>query len=137
MVKEKTTFAAFKYLVNLKNKQTISHIQYEKLGIQEYLMEGNKNLKVSKFIFKARSRTLDIKLHKKWKYEDKLCVGCKVREESEEEVLTCKFLGEEDEILTKPIDYNWFFGGLIDDMVLVAQEMMKRMNKRKKILDNG
>ena len=51
--------------------------------------------------------------------------------------MTCKFLGEEDEILTKPIDYNWFFGGLIDDMVLVAQEMMKRMNKRKKIRDNS
>ena len=33
--------------------------------------------------------TLDIKLQKRWKYQDTTCVGCGVREESGDELLTC------------------------------------------------
>ena len=58
-----------------KNRQTkIKQIGYEKLELQEYLMDGNKNINTSKFIFKAK--TLDIKTHKGWKYDDKTCIGC-------------------------------------------------------------
>jgi hypothetical protein len=54
LVKEKTLLAAFKYLTSEKNKQTkIKQISYEKLEIQKYLMDGNKNIETSKFIFKA------------------------------------------------------------------------------------
>ena len=55
IVKEKTTNAAFQYLIKEKNKQSkISHINYSKLEIQEYLLEGNKNIKIAQLIFKSR-----------------------------------------------------------------------------------
>ena len=76
MVKEKTVQAGFKYLMNEKQKQSkISHIKYDELKIQEYLLDGNKNIEISKFVFKARSKCLDIKTQKKWKYKDIICIS--------------------------------------------------------------
>ena len=80
--------SAFEYLKVQQNKQEkIRKIKYEKLEMQEYLAEGDRNNNVSKIIFKARGMTLDIKMHKKWKYEDTLCTGCNVSEESGQELL--------------------------------------------------
>ena len=62
MVKDKTEKAAFKYLEGEKQKQTkIAKIEHEKLQIQGYFIDGNCNTKLAKLIFKARSKTLDIK----------------------------------------------------------------------------
>ena len=136
LVKEKTLLAAFKYLTSEKNKQTkIKQISYEKLEIQKYLMDGNRNIDTSKFIFKARAKTLDIKTQKSWKYDDKICIGCNVREETGNEILKCWYLGKET--LTKPIDYDMFYGESVSDMILVATTMMIKMKKRQTIIDNG
>ena len=122
MVKEKVKLAAFNYLIAQQKKQTkILDIQYKTLEMQEYLLEGNKSIEVSKFIFKARSKTLDIKMQRKWKYEDKLCTGCKVREETGEEILTCTYFEETDEENAKPMTYDMFYCGSISDMILVAK----------------
>ena len=102
--------------------------------MQEYLLARNKNINVSRFIFKARSQTVDIKMQKKWKYVDKTCVGCVVREESGDEILTCWFFGNEE--MVKPVKYNMFYGAL-SDMLLVANCMMKKMKARQTIIDNG
>ena len=84
---------------------------------------------MSTLIFKARGETLDIKLQKRWKYEDELCSGCKNEEESGNEILRCKYLGEENEKLS----YSMFFSENVDDMVLVGKEMLKRLKVRKRI----
>ena len=77
LVKERTAAAAFKYLLEIKNKQTtISHIKYDDLQMQEYLMDWNRNTEISKFRFKARSMTLNLKTQKSWKYSYSLCVLC-------------------------------------------------------------
>ena len=126
-MEEKTQLAAFKYLTEQQKKQSkILHIKYKSLDLQEYLLAGNKNINVSRFIFKARSQTLDIKMQKKWKYEDKNCIGCKCREES----------GEGKEQMVKPVQYDMFYGEL-SDMLLVANCMMKKMKARQTIIDNG
>ena len=135
LVKEKVKLAAFSYLIEQQKKQSkILHIQYKSLELQEYLLEGNKNINVSKFIFKARSQTLDIKTQKKWKYDDKACVGCNVREETGEEILNCWYFGKDEQ--TKPITYDMFYGA-ISDMIMVANVMMKKLKVRENILDNG
>ena len=68
VVKEKTKQAAYKYLIGQKSKQSkISDIKYSKLEMQSYLAEGDRDARLSKLIFKARGRTLDIKMDKKWK----------------------------------------------------------------------
>jgi hypothetical protein len=136
LVKQKTEEAGFAYLIKEKNKQKkISHLNYVKLEMQEYLLEGNRNTKISKLIFKARGRNLDIKTHKKWRYEDKICVGCNRNEESEEEFLACEGFCGENDILVDKISYSWLFGDSVDKMVIVAKEIRKRLNLRKKILD--
>ena len=73
--------------MEMKEKQSkMANLKYDSLEIQNYLVDGNKNTKLSKLIFKARSLTLDIKLQKKWKYEGTICVGCDVSEESGDEM---------------------------------------------------
>ena len=74
----------------------IKQLKYRKLATQEYLVEGNENTESSKFIFKARGRNLDIKKHKKWKYEDSYCVGFKTRIENEQDLIDCPELKVEN-----------------------------------------
>jgi hypothetical protein len=141
IVKEKTTVAAFDYLIQQKDKprkdgkmSKISIIKYEKLELQQYLNYGNT--KISKFISKARSQTLDLKIQKKWKYSDLLCSGCHEREESGEELLSCDSFGSYKTEEIKP-HYSWFYDDSVSDMVYCAKVMIKRMEIRQKILENG
>ena len=65
LVKCKAKSAAFSYLEEQKNKQEkIKDIFYSNLEMQEYLSDGDRNVNVSKMIYKARGKTLDIKLQK-------------------------------------------------------------------------
>ena len=85
---------------NEPGKQTkIAHLQYSKLELQD----GNKNTKISKLIYKARGKNLDIKTHKKWKYKDNLCIGCNIRIETEDELLSCPGFSEQGEATTEEI----------------------------------
>ena len=69
LLKEKSKVAAFKYLTGEKLKEKkICHIEYEKLDIQEYLLNGDRNINVSTFIFKARSKTV----HSRYKNAEKM-----------------------------------------------------------------
>ena len=104
--------------------------------MQEYLLEGNKNTYISRLIFKARGRNLDIKTHKKWKYDDDLCVGCGINVESEEELITCESLSANNEKASENYSYNWFFGDSVMKMVMVAKMIDKRIKNRKKILED-
>ena len=77
LVKEKTTETGFKYLLEEKAKQSkILNLQYNKLEMQEYICEGSRNKEITQVIYKARGKSLDIKTHKNWKYEDLQCIGC-------------------------------------------------------------
>ena len=61
------------------------------------LMETAKK-NIAKLIFKAKSKTLDIKTQKKWKYADTKFIGCKNKEESGDEILICENLSKEVEL---------------------------------------
>ena len=138
LVKDKTEKAAFKYLHEEKQKQTkISSLQYQKLEIQEYFIDGNCNKKVSKIIFKARSKTLDIKLQKRWKYADLLCIGCKLLEESGDEIMLCEVLNNENKSSEIPVNYDWFFSKNIHDVVKAGKVMNDGLKRRHEILETG
>ena len=142
LVKEKTREAAFEFLIKEQNKPgrngkvpKISCIKYEKLELQEYLHEENKNTKISQFIFKARCKTLEIKTHKKWKFEDKICTGCKLREETGDEVLSCEGFGET--LLENQPKYEWFYSNEVQKMIDCAKVMIQKLKKREKLIENG
>ena len=138
LVKNKTEKAAFLYLQGEKQKQTkIANLEYKKLEIQEYFIDGNCNIKVAKIIFKARSKTLDIKLQKRWKYEDLLCIGCKVQEESGNEIMLCEVLNNENKMSEIPVNYNCFFSENIKDVVKAGKVLKKGLKRRSDILETG
>ena len=141
LVKQKTTMAAFKYLMEQKNKEgkhtKIKNIEYKQLCIQEYLLEGNFNTELSKVIFKMRGKTLEIKEHKKWKYENVICVGCGKNIETEKELLECPGFCEGADTSMEKLPNSVVFGGKVSDMVRVAKEVRKRLKVREKILENG
>ena len=140
-MKEKTVQAAFNYLMEQKNtpgKHTkIKHIEYKQLCMKEYLLDENYNTEISKLIFKMRGKTLDIKQHKKWKYENNLCVGCGENPESEMELLACPGFCEGKEEHSENLSYSLVFGDNVKDMVKVAKEIRKRLKVRDKILEAG
>ena len=103
--------------------------------MQVYLLSGNKNTELSKVIFKARSNTLDVKINKRWKYEDVMCIGCQVKEESGEELMNCESYGEIGEE-TENISYKMFYGESNSDMFLAASKIKKRLKRRQVIMDN-
>ena len=130
IVKEKMKIASLNYLNLEKTKQTkICDLIYSKLEMQKYLVDGDRNKNISNLIFKARGKSLDIKLHKKWKFDDKLCSGCSKNEESADEILTCKSFGEN----TENVRYSWFFSDKVEDQLLVAKIMEKKLKLRKQI----
>ena len=60
---EKTTEAGFKYLLEEKAKQTkMLNLQYNKLEMQEYICEWRRNKEVTKVIYKAKGKSLDINM---------------------------------------------------------------------------
>ena len=138
LVKENTTTDGLKYLLGQKEKQTkTSNIQYNDLKIQEYFIDGNCKRNISKLIFKARSKTLDIKTQQKWKYADKICIGCKIKEESGEDILICENLNKENRDAVNPIEYNWFYKNTVNDIVKVGLLLDRGLKQREKIIESG
>ena len=84
-----------------------------------------------------RGKTLEIKEHKKWKYENNICVGCGKNVESEMELLSCHGFCEEEEDNCENLSYSVVFGEDVSDMVKVAKEIRKRLKVRDKILEAG
>ena len=139
IVDQQTNEAAFKYLTEKKNepgKQTkIKQLKYEKLEIQEYLCEGNINSVLAKLILKARGRTLDIKVHKKWKYDDDMCVGCQLRQEGEQELMDCPGYKSDKIEIQEDMLYSMVFGNNSSEMFKLAKIIQSRLKVRKKIMD--
>ena len=137
MVKNKTEEAALKYLIKEKDKQKkIANLNYTSLTMQEYLVEGSRDIRIARVIFKARGRNLEIKTHKKWRYDNDICVGCDENVESEDELLLCEGFCEKTEIRGENSSYCWVFGDSVKKMVQVAKEIEKRLKIRKKILED-
>ena len=128
-MKQKTEEAGFRNLLGEKSKQSkIIDIEYKSLKIQDYLLDGNKNIELSKLIFKARGQTLDIKTQKKWRYSDNVCTGCDLNLETIEEILTCSGLIKHDEVEEIGRDESFL------DIVMVAIRLKKRLKVRQQII---
>ena len=130
ILKERIRNEAFEFLKNQQlNQEKIKNIKYEELKIQDYLADGDRNNSVSKIIFKARGKTLDIKSQKRWKYDDLQCTGCSQNIESGEEMMQCENLGSNQ----FGAEYSWFFSDLVSKKIEAGKVIMKKLQKRKKL----
>ena len=84
-------------------------------------------------IFKARAKCLEIKSHKKWKYNDDICIGCGKNNETVEEFLSCN--GYKDEKSDKHVNYEWVFTGTVKEMFELAKVVSRRLKVREKLLE--
>ena len=71
----------------------------------------------------------------KWKYADKICIGCKTKEESGEEMLICENLNYENRVAENPINYDWIFKSTVSDMVKAGLLLEKWLKERDRILE--
>ena len=68
-------------------------------------------------------------MQKKWKFVDKLCSGCNLKEESGDEILNCNFFGGNAENLT----YSMFYSDKLSEQLCVGKKMMEKLEIIKKI----
>ena len=130
MLSKKIRHEALVYLKNQQfNQEKIKDIVYSDLKMQDYLQEGDRNTSISKVIFKARGQILDIKMQKRWKYDDILCEGCHENSETGQEILQCEGLGQNENY----VEYSWFFSDSVSKQVTAGKLMMKKLKKRKLI----
>ena len=133
MVKERVSKSAFEYLMNQKeNQKKAKSLKYKDLKIQDYLVSGLCNKKAARLIFRARSETLEIKSHRKWKYEDVLCVGCKKNEETGEEIMNCNVLNEDNKDDYRNVKYDWFYSKETEKIVVAGRLLQRNLKEREK-----
>ena len=133
---------AFEYLIKEKNKAgeggKTSHIQFSELNIQKYLLPHETSVKMSKFIFHARSRMLNVKNNfKNRKYPDMFCPVCCDPEstDSQQHILVCSDLDEADLVSTgSSFCYDYLFSNDVKKQVAVATILEKRFAKRRTLL---
>jgi hypothetical protein len=98
--------------------------------MQEYLLSGNRNTKLSKLIFMARGRNLELKIQKRWRYEDVTCVGSGENTENEEEILSC----DEKNKHSEKVPYSWSYSDSFSNIRKLAPSLQNRLRVRKKII---
>ena len=87
-VKAAVTSVALSQLVaECQSLKKTASLQYKELKVQEYLTQLFPSQ--ARIVFKWRSKTLDLKAHRTYKYSDALCRGCKSSDETPEHVLNC------------------------------------------------
>jgi len=88
LVKKSVCNFAFEMLKQeCKLQSKTKELTYNEFKTQNYL--SSMKPKMAKFISQARSQTIDIKTHSKFKYSDTDCRLCGIDEESLEHIVKC------------------------------------------------
>ena len=96
---------AFKELTDeCKSKNKTKYLRYKELKRKEYLTYLYPSQ--AKTIFQCRSKTLDIKDHRSYKYDDRVCRGCKIMEEDLNHVVNCGYSQNIDVSIVDNVDDN-------------------------------
>ena len=126
---------ALEYLNCLKAKHSkVLHIQHHSLQLQPYFSPENViNVQLSKFLFQARSRMLDLRGNFKQKYRkyDWNCeLGCN-KEETQEHLLTCEMLSDCSVSIPQVFKYDYLFSNHLEKQLKVACILRERFVRRK------
>ena len=93
LLRQSTEHKVFKDLEKLKlSHSKVDHLMHKSLQMRNYLMpnESDANVEEKQLIFKLRCRMTDTKVNFKGLYNTYECDICKIEEESQEHILTCK-----------------------------------------------
>ena len=116
-----------------ETKTKTKHIQYDELKMRGYLTHS-KSTSLSKIIFSVRSGTLDIKTNNDWKYDDDICVMCKMAVETMEHFMICETYGKG----SLETDWTEIYSNDAENLFEIAKEIRRRKHMRNsKINEDG
>ena len=76
-------------------------------------------------------------MQKKWRYQDTTCIGCGVKDETGEEILSCSgYSDSKYDYGEQPAMYSNFYYGTTSEMVKLAKRVMKRLKEREKMKES-
>jgi hypothetical protein len=136
VLQDRIDVKALEYLNCLKAKHSkVLHIQHHSLQLQPYFSPENVgDVQLSKFLFQARSRMLDLRGNFKQKYRknDWNCeLGC-MKEETQEHLLTCEQLSDSAVSIQQVPKYGDLFSNQLGRQLKVASILRDRFVRRKK-----
>ena len=135
-VNDKVKAAAFEFLVSENKQKTKTNIiKFEKLEMSKYL-ERNRDEQLTKFIFKTRSGTLDIKDWYQWKYENNLCIGCETKAETMDHFMSCSAYNVEKKS-EQTVNWKGIYENDIEKQSIIAKEVKRRFVLRQSLLEAG
>ena len=112
----------------------MNKLNYSKLETQPYLLSNNFFPETAHFLFKARTRMLNVMNNFKKSADDDiyLCPLCESDEDSQEHLLKCEII---DNVAN--VKYDDIFSQNINKQKIAVEALQKAMNQRKEILDNS
>ena len=92
-IKKKTRQLALIDLEIIKNTHSkVKDIKYRKLETQSYIKNGGFNTEEIQFLYRLRTRMMDVKQNFKNMYDNNLCRLCQNDEETQQHLLECEKL---------------------------------------------
>ena len=135
ILNEKIKHKAFEDLKIQKEKHSkVKEIQYASFEMQKYLKSCETKItqEEAQEIFKLRTRTSDVKINFKGKYETFECDACNIQEETQKHVIQeCKILNEERE--KNFPEYEEIFTGNVRLKRQIAKRFLKNKILRQKL----
>ena len=132
---------AFNYLESKKEKhENVKYIKYESLNMATYLKENSYNYSVQErqHLFQCRMSDIDLRAHRKWKYEDTFCITCKDRKtiEKSNHILECKiilnanskisYLTSSSDLYSSDIQEQIYASNMIRESLHIRDELKKK-----------
>ena len=140
-VNDAVVSASLTYLLNWKTNMTkISHIQYQKLEIQPYLMSSLFANKESEFLCNARGWMLDVKSNYRGSYKEFTCpLKCDQKNfDTQIHLLSCEKIQQQDiQTTNNTYTYEDLFIDDINKQLFVTRILIKKMSLRKKLLEES
>ena len=66
-----------------------------------------------------------------------MCSGCKLKEETGQEILVCKKFKEKNNDRTRDADYSDFYSIDVSDIVKTGKILQNNLRRRQEILESG
>ena len=130
------------YLTTQMEKHTKSENLSLSDAIQSYLVDVNTTVKQKKLLFLLRSRMFPVKMNFQQSYSDLLCSLCSMEQESQQHLLECEEISNEEElkqcIVSRKISYEDIYGppSKQRDAIKVWSLVEKIRNRKLRIKEN-
>ena len=129
IVKNAVKQSTLEYLLKIKEKHSkTKDLTYESLELQPYLRaccEASMTIIQKQFLFAARSRMIDLRANFKFGKSDISCRACHQSEETQEHLLQCPEL-QENEIALSVVVYSDLFGNTSEKLAEIAKILNKK-----------